>query len=68
MNVEVHLHPNGADRRVDLPAAARGLDLLSALDLAPDAHLLLRGDVPIPEDEALREGDRIRVIAVVSGG
>jgi len=68
VRVEVHFHPSGADRRVELPPAARGLDLLGALDLAADGHLLLRGDVPIPEDEGLHEGDRIRVIAVVSGG
>jgi len=68
VNVEVHLQPSGAQHDVDLPSPARGLDLLSALGLAPDAHLLVRGDVPLPEDEELRDGDRIRVIAVVSGG
>ena len=68
MNVQVHRQPSGAQRDVDLPSPARGLDLLGALGLAPDAHLLVRGDVPIPEDEELRDGDRIRVIAVVSGG
>lgn len=53
---------------MELPSPARGLDLLIALELAPDAHILVRGDTPIPEDAELLEGERIRVIAVVSGG
>ncbi len=51
-----------------LEPGATGGDLLSALRLPPDAHLLVRGDVPIPIDEPLRDGERIRVIGVVSGG
>lgn len=47
---------------------ATGLALVRALGLAPDGHVLVRGDAPIPEDETLRDGDRIRVLAVVSGG
>ncbi len=35
---------------------------------ATDAHLLVRGDIPIPIDEPLRDGERICVIGVVSGG
>jgi len=47
---------------------ATGLDLLKKLGLAPDAHILLRVDVPIAVDEPLADGDRVRIIAVVSGG
>lgn len=68
MHVEVHLHPIGGHRDLDLPSQAQGLDLLTTLKLAPDAHILVRGETPIPEDEVLQDGDRIRVIAVVSGG
>jgi sulfur carrier protein ThiS len=66
--VEALLHPNGVRRSLELPPNAKGLDLLSALKLAPDGHILVRGDVPLPEDELLLAGERIRVIAVVSGG
>ncbi len=68
MRIEVEFHPGASRKAVDLPAATTGLDLLRALGLAPDAHLLVRGSTPIPEDEALTEGERIRVVAVVSGG
>ena len=68
MRIEVELHPGGASRLVELPPAARGLDLVRALGLAPDTHILVRGGAPIPEDDALSDGDRVRVITVVSGG
>ena len=68
MRVEVELHPAGSTRSVELPPNAAGLDLVRALGLAPDVHVLVRGDLPIPEDEPLRDGERIRVIGVVSGG
>ncbi len=53
---------------VELMSPAAGADLLKKLGLAPDAHLLLRGDTPIPIDEPLRDGERLRILAVVSGG
>ncbi len=53
---------------VDLPSGATGFDLLRQLGLAPDAHLVVRDDTPLPLDESLREGEKLRVISVVSGG
>lgn len=68
MRVEVELHPGGSRQDVELPPTGTGFDLVKALGLAPDAHVLVRGETPIPEDEVLRDGERIRVLAVVSGG
>lgn len=68
MRIHVALRPGNDEKVVELAPGASGLDLIRSLDLAPDAHVLLRGEAPIPEDEALRDGDRIRVVAVVSGG
>ncbi len=53
---------------IDLPSGATGMDLLERLRLAPDAHVLLRGDLPIPVDEPLTEGETVHVISVISGG
>ncbi len=53
---------------VELPANATGLELFKRLGIAPDAHLLVRGEQPVPLDEPLREGDSLLVISVVSGG
>lgn len=68
MRVHATLHPSGAERDADLPPDGTGLDLLRTLALAPDVHILVRGDAPLPEDAPLRDGDRVRVIGVVSGG
>lgn len=68
MRVTAELYPARETRPVDIPEGASGVDLLKSLGLAPDAHILVRGDVPIPLDEPLREGERVRVISVVSGG
>lgn len=68
MRIIAELYPARRETPMDLARKATGLDLLNALGLAPDAHLLVRGDVPIPLDEPLSDGERIRVIAVVSGG
>jgi sulfur carrier protein ThiS len=68
MRITAEILPGRREESVELGSAAKGLDLLRALRLAPDAHILIRGDAPIPADAALQEGERIRVIGVVSGG
>ncbi len=53
---------------VELAAGATGMDLLEALRLAPDAHILIRGDLPIPVDAPLAAGERLIILSAVSGG
>lgn len=54
--------------QVDLPAGATGLDLLRQLHLAPDAHLVIRGDSPAPLDEPLNDEEHVRILSAISGG
>ncbi len=68
MRVTAELFPARETKSVELPNGASGYDLVKQLGLAPDVHLLVREDVPIPIDEKLRDGEQIRVISVVSGG
>jgi sulfur carrier protein ThiS len=68
MKVVVEFFPQRREIVMDLPARSNGHDLMKSLLLAPDVHILVRDDVPIPIDEELKEGDRVRIIAVVSGG
>ena len=68
MKVRVEFFPQRREATIELPANSSGHDLISSLHLSPDVHILVRDDAPIPIDEQLREGDRVRVIAVVSGG
>ena len=55
-------------QEVELPAGATAMDLLKHLGLPPDAHLLLRGDRPIPVDAPLAEGECVRILSAISGG
>ena len=64
----VEVIPSHREQNLEMNENATGLDLLKKLGLAPDAHILLRVDVPIAVDEPLADGDRVRIIAVVSGG
>lgn len=68
MKVTAELFPNRREEEVELGTSPTGLDLLRALRLAPDAHILVRRDVPIAADESLIDGERIRVVGIVSGG
>ena len=68
MRVTAEILPARREEQVELGPSSTGLDLLRALRLAPDAHVLVRKDVPIPADEPLADGEWIRIVAVVSGG
>jgi len=65
----VTLLPAGKETRVlELEEGARAEDAIRALGLYPDAWVPVRGDTPIPVDEGLRDGDRLKLVAAVSGG
>ena len=68
MQLTVELIQARRTESVTLPAEATGLDLLRELHLAPDAHLVIRGDRPIPVDERLSDGEHLRILSAISGG
>ena len=68
MRVTVERFSARTTETVTLPAAATGLALLRTLGLAPDAHLLVRAETPIPLDEILVDGETLGILSAVSGG
>ena len=58
----------GKERKVMLKDNATGEDLLNALKLLPDGVLVINGRHPIPYTHKLKDGDRIKIIRVASGG
>jgi len=68
MRITAEILPTRREEILELGPSSTGLDLLRALRLAPDAHILVRRDVPIAADEPLSDGERIRVVGIVSGG
>jgi sulfur carrier protein len=56
------------DRRVEEVDARTVGDLLQALGLHRDAHLVLRGEDILTSDVRLAEADEVEVWPVISGG
>jgi sulfur carrier protein len=56
------------DKTYDVPAGMTVRDALRRLDLEPESVLPVRDGQLITDDELLREGETIRLVAVISGG
>ncbi len=69
IRVEVTLLPTRKETRtLELDPGSRVEDAMRALGLYPDAWVPVRGDTPVPVDEELKDGDRLKLVAAVSGG
>ena len=58
-------HPS---RTVDVKGPKKAKDLLRDLNLVVEAHLVIRGDELVTEDEMLYDKDQIEIRPVISGG
>ncbi len=61
-------HGGERERDVDVPDGASADELARALAIEPETVIVFRDGEPIPGDEPLADGDRVRVLRVVSGG
>lgn len=69
MKVKIRLLPSKKKTRtIEVKKGSKVIDAMLEMDLYPDAWIPVRGDAPIPLDEVLRDGDELKLIAVVSGG
>jgi sulfur carrier protein len=55
-------------RTVEVKGPKRVKELLRDLDLVVEAHLVIRGDDLVTEDEMLYDQDRVEIRPVISGG
>jgi sulfur carrier protein len=55
-------------RTVDVKGPKRVKDLLRDLNLTVEAHLVIKGDDLVTEDEMLYDQDQVEVRPVISGG
>ena len=58
-------HPT---RTVEIQGPKRAKDVLRELSLVVEAHLVIRGDELVTEDEMLFDKDQIEIMPVISGG
>lgn len=56
------------ERAIELKGPKRVKDLLRDLNLLSEAHLVIRGDELLTEDEMLKDSDQIEIRPVISGG
>ena len=58
-------HPT---RTVEIKGPRKVKELLRELNLVVEAHLVIKGDDLVTEDEMLYDGDHIEIRPVISGG
>ena len=69
MKVTIHLLPTRKEKKVvELDKGASVEQAIRALGLIPDAWIPVRGNLPLPLDEPLKDGDVLKLISVISGG
>jgi sulfur carrier protein len=56
------------DKVFEVKAGMTARDALKKIDILPNSVLITRNEELITDDEILRDGDVIRLIAVISGG
>ena len=56
------------DKEFEVRAGMTARDALKTIDILPDSVLITRDAELITDDVILKDGDQIRLIAVISGG
>ena len=64
----MHVQLSHPTRTVEVKGPKKVKELLRELDLVVEAHLVIKGDDLVTEDEMLYDGDQIEIRPVISGG
>ena len=59
---------NPQRREVELQGRKRVDEVLKALDLNPESHIVIRGGELLTRDDWVAEADTIEVVSAISGG
>ncbi len=62
------MHVTYRERKWTFDEKLTVIQLLKRLDILPESVLVLRNGELVAEDQHLRPGDQVRIVAVVSGG
>jgi len=66
--MNVHLTFKGKKRSLSVPDGAKVADILQKVEINPETVLVRRSGEIIPETEKLKNGDKLELLSVVSGG
>jgi len=64
----MHVKLSHPERSVEIKGPKKARDVLRELNLVQEAHLVIRGDDLVTEDELLKDGDVVEIRPVISGG
>ncbi len=64
----MHIQLSHPTRTVEVKGPKKVKELLRELNLVVEAHLVIKGDDLVTEDEMLYDGDQIEIRPVISGG
>ena len=69
MRIEIKLYPENKTTALDFKVeSATVMDVLSRLNIKPDTVVVTKDNDPIPIDEDVKDGDKLKIIKVASGG
>jgi len=69
MRIEIKLYPENKTIALDFKVeSATVMDVLSRLNIKPDTVVVIKDNDPIPIDEGVKDGDKLKIIKVASGG
>ena len=60
--------PKNVTDEIDIKSGSKMYDLLKKINLKPDNIIILRGNTPVPADDAITEEQELTIIQVASGG
>jgi len=68
MKVQVNLLQSKEAKKINLGKDSIVFDLLKKLDIKPDTAIVMKKNIPISEDEKIKDNDILTILQVSSGG
>ncbi len=68
MKIKVTIVPRNSSQDVEVKKGSTISDLLRTMKLRPDAFIVLKKNIPVPEDDVLNDDQELCLLQVASGG
>jgi len=68
MKIKVKIVPSNITKELTIKSGSTIIEILQAMNLKPDAFIVLRDKTPIPVDDVLTKNQELELFQVASGG
>ncbi len=68
MMIQINILPEKNVKEQEIQKSTTVGDVIKSMHIKPDTVIAMRDNTPIPIDETIKEGDKITIIKVSSGG